>query len=51
MHHNPEVQKKRVLEWYKKIKIYVEQNKLIQVKLFILRNKIDVSKCNMEAIL
>ena len=24
MHHNPEVQKKRVLEWYKKIKTHVK---------------------------
>ena len=29
----------------------MEQNKPMQVKLFILRNKIDASKCNTEAIL
>ena len=49
--HNPNMQRERAIRWHKKLKIDVERNQPMQVKLFTQRNRIDVERCRTENIM
>ena len=49
--HSETVQRERVLEWYSKVKAQVETKEPRQVKLFAMRNHIQVERCRMETVL
>ena len=43
-YHNKEKQRNRIRKWYEKIKQYVMENELIEVKIFAQKNKFEYLK-------
>ena len=49
-YHNPETQRNRIIEWYNKLKSYIERDEPLIVKLFVRKNPINVEDSNTETI-
>ena len=49
-YHDEAIQRQRVLKWYSKVKEQIDTKEPIQVKLFILRNKIQPEQSRTKAI-
>ena len=49
-YHDPLKQRNRILEWYHKLKNYIERNESRMVNMFIRRHQIEVNNCNTETI-
>ena len=49
-YHDPIKQRNRVVEWYNKLKSYIERSEPRMINMFIRINQIDVNSCNTETI-
>ena len=48
--YNAEKQRKRAIEWYKNMKKHIENNKLVQVKIFVRRNEMNINRSKIKNI-
>ena len=44
------IQRERVIKWYRNIKEQIETKEPMQVRLFIIRNRIQIERCKTERI-
>ena len=49
-YHDQDKQRKRIIEWYHKLKSCIERNEPRMVNIFIIRNQIEVNDCDTEVI-
>ena len=49
-YHDETIQRQRVMKWHCKVKEQIETKEPLQVRLFIIRNKIQVEQCRTETI-
>ena len=49
-YHNEAIQRERVIKWYRNIKEQIETKEPMQVRLFIIRNRIQIEHCKTERI-
>ena len=49
-YHNEEKQKKKLRDWYEKVKAKAENSDDTQIKLYVCKKRIDIDKCNNETI-
>ena len=50
-YHNETIQRERIIKWHEKVKTRVERDKLMQVKLFVIRNRIRVEQSKTKKVL
>ena len=49
--HDPQAQRERAIKWYRNMKTHIERNEPMQVKLFMIKNNIEIDRSRTETIL